>query len=289
MEEEMNTHKSQSHSIGSGQSGQILLIVVLSMVVALTVGLSIASRTISNLKISKQNEESQRAFQAAEAGLERASRQLYGGNTSSINADLQNNASFTVDIDTQRSNQIVLNGNDIVQRAVGLDIWMGGEYPNYDNPFTGRVRLFWGQPDQECTDTGDNYPPALEVLLIYGGEDNPQLLREVYDPCGSTRTPNSVAASDARGNPVEGTTFRYSAIFPISGNMTNAMIIKVIPIYNSTRLGLAYVSGTPNQLPAQGSVITSTGTSGDTVRKITYFQSYPQIPNELFPYTIISQ
>ena len=50
----------------------MLLVVVLTMIVALTVGLSLASRTITNMKISKQNEESQRAFQAAEAGIELA-------------------------------------------------------------------------------------------------------------------------------------------------------------------------------------------------------------------------
>jgi hypothetical protein len=34
---------------------------------------------------------------------------------------------------------------------------------------------------------------------------------------------------------------------------------------------------------------TSTGTSGDTVRKVVYFQSYPQLPLEIFPYSLLSQ
>jgi Tfp pilus assembly protein PilX len=53
------------------EKGQMLLIVVLIMVVALTVGLSIAARSLVNLKIATDDENSQRAFSAAEAGIER--------------------------------------------------------------------------------------------------------------------------------------------------------------------------------------------------------------------------
>ena len=90
----MNTDMKLKNS----QNGQILLIVVLSMVVALSVSLSIASRTISNLRISKQSEESQRAFQAAEAGLERAVRQVSTGGDAvgnGFSGDLTNNTDLS--------------------------------------------------------------------------------------------------------------------------------------------------------------------------------------------------
>ena len=54
------------------QKGQALLIVVLAMVVALTVGLSVVSRSITNLKNSQQEIDSQKALSAAEAGVELA-------------------------------------------------------------------------------------------------------------------------------------------------------------------------------------------------------------------------
>jgi len=59
----------------NNENGQILLIVVITMIVALTVGLSIASRTVTELRLSRQNEESQRAFNAAEAGIDRVLKQ----------------------------------------------------------------------------------------------------------------------------------------------------------------------------------------------------------------------
>lgn len=52
------------------KSGQILIIVLLIVVVTLAVGLSVASRNITNLRTSTQTEQSQRAFTAAEGGIE---------------------------------------------------------------------------------------------------------------------------------------------------------------------------------------------------------------------------
>lgn len=52
------------------RGGQILILVLLVVVVALAIGLSIASRNITNLRTSTQTEQSQRAFSAAEGGIE---------------------------------------------------------------------------------------------------------------------------------------------------------------------------------------------------------------------------
>ena len=52
------------------KSGQILILILLIVVVALAVGLSVASRNITNLRTSTQAEHSQRALSAAEGGIE---------------------------------------------------------------------------------------------------------------------------------------------------------------------------------------------------------------------------
>lgn len=52
------------------KNGQILVLVLLVVVVALSVGLSVASRNITNIRTSTQTEQSQRAFSAAEGGVE---------------------------------------------------------------------------------------------------------------------------------------------------------------------------------------------------------------------------
>ena len=54
------------------KKGQVLVLVLLVVVVALAVGLSVASRNLTNLRITTQSEQSQRAFNAAEGGNEHA-------------------------------------------------------------------------------------------------------------------------------------------------------------------------------------------------------------------------
>jgi len=50
--------------------GQIALGILLIMVVLLTVGLAVVSRSVTDIRISKETEESARAFSVAEAGIE---------------------------------------------------------------------------------------------------------------------------------------------------------------------------------------------------------------------------
>lgn len=56
-------------------SGQVALVALLVMTVLLTVGLAAATRSITDIRISTETEESARAFSAAEAGIEDALRQ----------------------------------------------------------------------------------------------------------------------------------------------------------------------------------------------------------------------
>ena len=56
----------------SNNSGQAILLVVLVMIVGLTVGLSVVSRSIVSIKTSTEEADSQKALAAAEAGIEKA-------------------------------------------------------------------------------------------------------------------------------------------------------------------------------------------------------------------------
>src|SRR5579885_3559975 len=89
------------------QDGQAFLIVVLVMVIALTVGLSIASRTITNLRVSTEEENSQKAFSAAESGIEQALKSgNYNSNTLSNNAFIK---SLTITQVGENSTQFLIN------------------------------------------------------------------------------------------------------------------------------------------------------------------------------------
>lgn len=256
-------------------SGQVLLIVIVTMIVALTAGLSIASRTITNLKLSKQNEDSQRAFQAASAGIDKYINAASGTNTNTLN-----NATFKTTVTTVNGANILLNNGEPVDQDRGIDVWLS-TYPNYAAPlYNGVITLYWGNQNQnKCTSgNGTSTRAAIEVVILTSNAT--PVSKYVFDRC--SRIAGSLQPSSAFGAAFNGVTYDSTAAIPA---VTNGMIMKVIPLYNSTIIGLQGEAA----FPSQGKVIQSTGTSGDSARKIIYFESYPQIPNEIFPYVVLSQ
>lgn len=253
------------------------------MIVALTVGLTIVSRTVTELKLARQNEESQKALQAAEAGIEQTSKsQLTAEGT------FNNNANYTTTVQNDSDTQVLLNNGQEVDQATGTDVWLS-DHTDYSSPMGHSspvtVTVEWGTSDQNtCGTTGGSAVlPALEVLVLQGSVTSPTLKKYVFEPSICNRIPGSTKITAASNSPIKGTQFSYAAaLSPI----TDGLIMKVIPIYSSGDIG---VSSSGEKFPAQGSIIESTGSSGDAVRKVVYYQSYPQLPVEVFQYSILSQ
>ncbi len=266
----------------NSRSGQMLLVVVLTMIVALTVGLSVVSRTITNLRISRQNEESQRAFKAAEAGIEQALQ----SDTGPLSRAFSNNAEYSITRMNPEGTSFLLNGGELVDQGTGADLWLS-KYPDFtDQVLSADVTIYWSTVDQNsCVSTsGESVNSALEVAILSGNVASPLLNKYVFDSCGRING----ATPALNGGPVEGVFFNYAATIPVS----NGLIMRLIPIYNSTKVGITSVhpvSGLPVALPPQGTIIESVGESGETVRKVQYFSSHPLIPFEIFPYSLISQ
>ena len=257
----------------------MLLVVVLTMIVALTVGLSVVSRTITNLRISKQSEESQRAFQAAEAGIEKTLKSGVGfGSPQSLG----NNAQYTTAINNSSGTAFILNGGEVVEQDVGIDLWLS-DYPNYANQmcsgFSCTVSIHFNTIENSCsTGAGNNTRAGLEVVVLSGVISNPTVNKYLFDACLS-RTPG--AASTGAGTTINTIAFQHGVSIPV----TSGIIARVIPIYNSVKVGVT----SSVSIPIQGRIIESIGESGETIRKVQYFSSHPQLPLEIFPYSIISQ
>lgn len=269
------------------ERGQMLLIVILSMIVALTVGLSVISRTVVNLKVSKQNEESQRAFQAAEAGIEQAIKQVQtnGPVTTVLNpsAPFSNNATYTTNIAVSNNlRSFLMNSGTPLTQDSGMDLWLS-HYPNYSATLSRSINLYWGTSGQtSCSGSGTNVRPALEVLVLSSSLGNPTMDKYIFE-ANCTRIPGAVQPTLASTS-INGTTLQFG----VTISFTNGYIMKIIPIFNSGVVGVTAPSPGP-PLPSQGVSIQSTGSSGETVRKIQYFMAYPGIPIELFPYSLVSQ
>lgn len=262
------------------QSGQALLIVVLVMVVALTVTLSLVSRSIINIKTSTDQANSQKALSAAEAGIERT---LKSG-TSIASGSFENNTEYSTTItQVSGSSGFLVNGGNIVLKHEGATVWLApyANPINFGSVWSGNITINWEDSQDSCDNDGIN-DAAIEVVLIRGTNINNLITeRKAFDPCDTRRGQNQFSPPTAAGNTIDGTTFAHSAV--ING-IANGILIKVIPLYSNSKIGIS--SSVP--LPNQGTLITSTGTLETTERKVTLFQGYPELPAELFPYSLLS-
>lgn len=260
------------------QNGQALLIIVLIMVVALTVGLSLASRTITNLRNTREQASSQKALSAAEAGIEQAIKS--GAN---VGGSFSGNTSYTTTVTQVAGNaSFLLNGGTKVSKSDATYIWLTDPtaQPLWQNPWSGNLSIYWGTSDQNCGNVS-NMPPALEISVISGSAAAPVMTRYAYDPCVTRRASNNFSPpTSSTPVSVSGTTLSYT----LTRALTNALLVRVNPIYASSIIG---ASGGGINLPQQGKIYTSVGTSDtDTQRKVTVFQGYPEVPAEFFPYIL---
>lgn len=261
------------------QKGQVLLIVILVMVVTITVGLSVVSHSITSLRTSKEDQTSQLAFSAAEAGVEK----IISSTNNSVSGTLINNATYSTSITALASpgSVFLVNNGNAVSQDDGADVWLS-TYPTYASPFNGNLTIYWGQPNEVCLSGSTNTQVAVEIILISGVVTAPVVTHYNLDPCASRASANNFSTTMQGSATLNGVTFAHR--FTING-ITNGLLLRVIPLYHSSIIG---VSGNGTELPPQGQVIESTGTSGQTKRKVSVFKGFPKLPVELYPSLIFS-
>ena len=265
------------------QRGQTLLIVVLVMVVVLTMGLAVASRSIIGMRTSTEQSESQKALSAAEAGIEQALTETVISSEDPISGTLDNNATFKRTASLVKGASFNLNGGNIVAKDEGFDVWLS-DYSTessliYSNPWSGKLIIRWGEDSSDACKNA-----ALEIVVLSGEKDNPTLTKYAVDPCGKRAEANSFTSKEL-ASVVEknGKTYYYASSITIN----NGFLARIIPLYYSSSIGVEGGTGTL-PLPPQGSVIESTGTVNETTRKVTVFRGYPRLPSELFQYSLFT-
>lgn len=255
--------------------GQAVIIIIVGMVIALTIGLSIAAQSIISLQTATDEEQSQRAFSAAEAGIERALSE----NQPLTDVDLGNNTMIKeVTVNTIAQNNLLLNDGLPALQNDPVDVWVS-DYPDYTAPQSGTLDIYWGSATN-CTEA------AVEIIVVSGASINAATTQKyTADPC-TTRgngfsTPGTNGYSTGSFT-IGGTTLRNRQTMTI----TNGRIVRIVPLYASTTIGVIASGGIT--LPSQGSRIESVGQVGDTQRKITVYRGFPKFPYEFFPNAIFS-
>lgn len=282
----------------NNQRGQVLLIIILLSTVLLTVALSVSQITTEETKISKLEEESKKAFAAAEAGIE-AQIKAPAGTTTNIVTGLkiagiaQGLASTATLTDTffyinkiNKDDQFTFYLSDYTRNS-----------NSFSNPFTGNLTFYFVTNGATCTGNPANVP-TFELTLV-SNDPSPVVSRKIIDPCSAltaSSPSHDIIQTQANSTPVtvprdtSGRTFTYQTTTPlaIGGNINIMLIRALFPASSSATTVELTVAGTdsvgdPTNLKPQGQTVTSNATTTTGVaKKVQLFQSYPQLPADLF-------
>ena len=237
--------------------GQALVVILLVMAVALTVGLAVVSRSVTEVGISTTQKESAQALAAAEAGIEQA----LAGNVSlptgvtTVPAGGSNDLEVPESLVAGESVTIFLSGHDASQNFVaGLDEYTGAD-----------LGLCWGQ---------DNVNPAVEVTIYYKSGANYLVTRQAIDPNSNRAAQNNFSGTDNNPScPIVRTYQHYKKITMPAGTL---LMMRVRMLYNQDTPQYLAVKGS-SAIPVQGQDITAVGSEGQTSRKVQVFQRYPDL------------
>jgi Tfp pilus assembly protein PilX len=265
------------------QKGQILLIVVLVVVIASTVGLSLASRSITSLRATTEEADSQKALAAAEAGIERSIQgNVAIAKTNVLDSTSRKNSNYYTEVIQVSSSSFMLNGGNAISKDEGADIWFVDHNAdgslNYSSTvtFNNYLNLYWGTTSEVCgTSTA---PAALEIIVVTrSAAGDVKSYRYAYDSC--SRGNNFTSASSGTFS-FRGQNFGNRTPEPdLAAGLSNIVLVRVVPLYKDTVIGVSacsYAGVGCTALPLQGYIINSTGTSGQANRKITVFKGFPQ-------------
>ena len=265
------------------RSGQILILILLVMVVVLAIGLSVASRNITNLRTATQTEQSQRAFSAAEGGVESVLSQIPTLTLNQQNLDqiVKSGKKFDLNklgIRSDVAGSVSLTGSKTFESTITL-----GNIGQIDlgNASVGhQVRIDWAKEGENAEDT---WPASLEFNQVFGSAPAYDQKR-VYAQGDSGRTNERVTGLDMAQTCVPRDNFRKCAQITTEAG---ALILRIKPFWVDTTVKVSGVS--PFDLPVQSYNVVSTATTNIGVtRKVEVVKTVLPILPAVFDYVLYS-
>lgn len=297
----------RKYKIRKKQSGQVIIILLMLMLVGLSIVLAMTQRSVTDVTTSTQAEQSTRAFSAAEAGIEKA---LTGSAPAGTQFDLGNNSSALIN----QSGLLPYNNSFAgieyppVGRETTAHFWFVDPSNLTTPPVTGynaspsRVDLYYG--NENTTDL-----PAVEVRIVMFANNNFYTYTKYYDSsaartdpgpsdnnfdptsgCGSQTLTNSILGTNRKfycRQTVPSTTTEIPKLGGGSGSCTFAngctlILARVRLIYVNENHSLALAPPNPNptsaQFPPQVQIYNAVGTSGKSQKQIQAFRVRDVIP-----------
>ncbi|OGJ21984.1 MAG: hypothetical protein A2804_02710 [Candidatus Pacebacteria bacterium RIFCSPHIGHO2_01_FULL_46_10] len=245
------------------QRGQVALIVLLIMTVGLTLGASLASRTVMDVSLSRQEQEGGRTFQAAESGIEDALSQDFstlfpGGQTTYSNTLSLEGSDVSYSIEKKNTLETRVDEGGVAQ----IDV-TGAVNGN-------SITILWGK-GLGCSDSDKSKNAASLAIRMYnvnGGTTTARNLR--YAACSYT---DGFSTTGVSGDATNGYTVSLAL-------QTNDTIVNIHPLYNDAAVT---VQGGGWTLPTQYYSIQSTArnTVGNETKVIQLSRTIPANPSIL--------
>lgn len=280
------------------EKGQVILILLLVMSVALGIGLSVVQRSLTDLSTSSKVEQSSRAFSAAEAGIE-----------SALQKNLSTDISFTVSqnqLQNQSSAEVVVKAN-LPQPGQALEypafgkeeiahVWLVAPSDLNSAAYDGTtLNIYWGNSDVSLQER-----PAIELTLIYQENSNNYLGKKFFiDNEPSRRSTNGFSAPNGGcSHPPLATSlsstlksfYCRTTINVGSGDIPSLkklMLVRARLLYTNIAQSFAVAPSAGKSLPPQATLITSTGVSGTSSRSVQLFQ-VPNVVPFYFDYAVFA-
>ncbi|MBI4064791.1 hypothetical protein HY409_00270 [Candidatus Gottesmanbacteria bacterium] len=274
------------------QSGQILLITLLILAVGTTIALSLLGRSTQDLSISREIEESSRAFSAAEAGVERA---LQSGSGTGGPQTLTPGISYDVLVSTIGGASGVYTFPKKTPKTITDTLWL---VPHDDDDSDGdgdRTELietpYYTSSTIELCWSSETIVPALVVSVIYkeqtdGSYQVAKFTLDKDNSRGNNFITVGVPGNHCGQTNVYSRTIDFLADLNVTANADTLLAMRIRPVYSDTQLSID-TSG--QVLPQQGKKIESTGTTTTGInRKILVYQQY-RSASSIFDAAVFSQ
>lgn len=248
----------------SGQVG-LLLLVIMGLVVG--IALSLASRSLGDTVLSRQESESAKAFRLAESGVEQALNALRQDNTTNSTLNLTGDGDF--------SGTTSIDG----QTTFGLYV-KEGEQAHLDvaSFAPGTLQLMWSRTSDTtenpstCSAGSGGAPAAVEIIAHNSNGTVSFNYINPYDCTPETNGFENTAVSGSNG-------YRSSATYNVLSGVT---AVRIRPLYTDATIT---VSGTG--LSTQLYLIQSKAAGGDAQKEIEVKRGL-DAPASVFDYALFS-
>lgn len=271
------------------QSGQVIVILLLLMLVALSIGLAVTQRSVTDVTTSTQTEQSSRAFSAAEAGLEKA----LSGSITEGSFSLDNSASSNIQASVwlpEPSSGAAIEYPPI-GRETTAQIWFTDPATPAITYTENQFYIYFGNES-----TADK--PAVEVEIVmetnnnfytktyYLDSDPARVSSNNFSPvpgCGSKNLDKSILGNDHKFfcsylvGPIPN-------VSPLGGNCYSQspacklILARIRLLYSSENHKIALAPFGTGQLPQQVQIYNSTGIAGQSQKQIQAFRVKDVVP-----------